>query len=144
MYKLSFASKKDIPLLVKYKLATIFEYTKDIDEEEKKKIINYVNQSIPDFLTNYKLIVNANNIIGCILISAYRDGILLDELYVEAEYRNLGIGSHIISDLTSTYDIIYLWVYKLNKKAIRLYKSFDFKINDTTETRFLMKYKNIK
>lgn len=35
---------------------------------------------------------------------------------------------------------IYLWVYKQNKKAIKLYKRLGFKIINETDTRYFMKH----
>ena len=43
--------------------------------------------------------------------------------------------------IKSSYnDIVYLWVYKENERAISLYKDLGFKIIDETEERFYMKY----
>ena len=36
-YKLKYATKDDIELLISYKLATILDYTKDLPKEEIKK-----------------------------------------------------------------------------------------------------------
>lgn len=141
MYKLEHASKKDIPLLIKYKLATIFEYAKDMAEDEKKKIICYVEHSIPNLLNDYQLVIKEDVIIGCVLTTLFQDGILLDEIYLEEDYRNLGIGSNIIENIVHTHDIVYLWVYKENTRAIKLYKKYHFTVYDETETRFLMIYK---
>lgn len=141
MYKLVHASKKDIPLLIKYKLATIFEYANDLDEAEKNKMRCYVAYSIPNHLDEYQLIIKDKCIIGCVLTTLFQDGILLDEIYLEEEYRNLGIGSNIIENIVHTHDIVYLWVYKANTRAIKFYRKYHFTVYDETETRFLMIYK---
>jgi ribosomal protein S18 acetylase RimI-like enzyme len=140
MYKLLKAKEENIQLLIKYKLDTIFEYAINIDETERAKIINYVNNKIPQQVDKYKLIVIDSNIAGCLLVDNYEDGVILEEIYIEEEYRNLGIGSKIISDLIKKQNIIYLWVYKDNKKAIKLYERFGFKVIEETETRCLMRY----
>lgn len=70
------------------------------------------------------------------------DVILLDEIYLESEYRSKGIGSSIIRELLINNSIVYLWVYKLNTKALSLYKKLGFKIIDETETRYFMQFKN--
>ncbi len=44
----------------------------------------------------------------------------------------------------SNNDIIYLWVYKKNSKAISLYKKIGFKIIDESESRYYMKYNSQK
>ena len=129
MYKLVNAKKQNISLLVKYKLETIFEYAVDIDKNEESKIINYVNTEVPQLLKDYKLIVVDSNIVGCLLIVTYEDGIMLDEIYLEENYRGLGIGSAIINNLIKKQNLIYLWVYKKNDKAIKLYEKFIKKDN---------------
>lgn len=140
MYKLIKAKKENIELLIKYKLDTIFEHAVNIDESEKIKITTYVNNKVPLQLDKYKLIIVDSKILGCLLVDNYEDGVMLEELYIEEDYRNLGIGSKIINNLIKKQRIIYLWVYKINKKAIELYKRFNFEVTEETENRFLMKY----
>lgn len=67
-------------------------------------------------------------------------GIIIDELYIEEKYRNNGIGTVLINNVISNNNIVYLWVYKLNVKAIRLYKRLGIKIIKETEDRYCMKY----
>ena len=67
-------------------------------------------------------------------------GKLLDEIYLEKEFRNTGIGTDIIRKMLKKNRNIYLWVYKENKKAISLYKRLGFIIVDETDSRYYMKY----
>ena len=68
------------------------------------------------------------------------NGKLLDEIYLEEEYRNKGIGTKIIMDILNNNDVVYLWVYKENEKAISLYKKLGFNVIKETESRYYMKY----
>ena len=81
-----------------------------------------------------------NKIIGCLLLTNKDDGKLLDEIYLEKVYRNKGIGTEIIRDILSNNDIVYLWVYKKNDKAISLYRKLGFNVIEETESRYYMKY----
>ena len=74
------------------------------------------------------------------LLTNNGNGKLLDELYLEEEYRNNKIGTDIIKNILNKNDVVYLWVYKLNTKAISLYKRLGFQIMEETETRYYMKY----
>ena len=143
-YKLVKSSINDIDILIKYKKETIFEYAKNLSNEEIDRINNYVTNNIPKELNNYNNIVINNKIIGCLLITNIDDGILLDEIYLEEEYRNKGIGTSIIKNIIDNNSNIYLWVYKLNKQAINLYKKLGFIIIDETDTRYYMNYKKEK
>ncbi|MDD2518435.1 MAG: GNAT family N-acetyltransferase [Bacilli bacterium] len=144
MYELVRANDDHLELLKKYKLSTILNDSNNISDQEKKQIINYVNSEIPKLLQDYQLIVVESKIIGSLLVVKYEDGMLLDEIYLEEQYRNMKIGSTIIQNLIKEHNIIYLWVYKENIGAIKLYKKFGFMIKEETQTRYLMKYqKNV-
>lgn len=140
-YELKSATNKEIDLLIKYKLASILDYATDISEDEKKRIIDYVNSNIPSVINEYQLIIYNEQIIGCLHTSKHEDGILLDEIYIDKSYQNKGIGSSIIKSLIIDNKIIYLWVYKENKNAINLYQKLNFLIIEETETRYYMQYK---
>ena len=139
-YELIKSSYNDIEKLIEYKKKTIFEYAKDLPDEEITRINNYVKNNVPKILDNYSNIVVDNKVVGCLLVMNKDDGILLDEIYIEEEYRNKGIGKDIIRNVLKESDIVYLWVYKENERAISLYKDLGFIIIDETEERFYMKY----
>lgn len=141
-YKLENASIKDIERIKKYKLNTIFEYAKDLDKKEVEKINNYVNKSIPKQIFEYKNIVLNNIIVGSFLINKNENGLLLDEIFIEEQYRNKGIGTSIIKDVVSkSNNNVYLWVYKDNIKAVNLYNKLGFNIKEETDSRYYMEYK---
>ena len=139
-FQLIKSSDKDINRLVDYKKRTIFEFAKDLSENEVIKINNYVENEVPKLIHLYSNIVVNNKIVGCLLFTDKDDGILLDEIYLEEEYRNKGIGTNIIKEVISNNDIIYLWVYKENMQAISLYKKLGFVVIEETESRYFMKY----
>lgn len=144
-YKLENASIKDIERIKKYKLNTIFEYAKDLDNEEVEKINNYVNKTIPKQIFEYKNIVLNNIIVGSFLITKNENGLLLDEIFIEEQYRNKGIGTSIIKDVVSkSNNNVYLWVYKDNIKAFNLYNKIGFNIKEETDSRYYMEYKVVE
>ena len=144
-YKLENASIKDIERIKKYKLNTIFEYAKDLDKEEVEKINNYVNKTISNQIFEYKNIVLNNIIVGSFLITKNENGLLLDEIFIEEQYRNKGIGTSIIKDVVSKSNSnVYLWVYKDNIKAFNLYNKIGFNIKEETDSRYYMEYKVVE
>ena len=140
MYTLKIANIKDISLLETWKLQTVLDYAGKLSIEEQEKIRNYVHNEVLEYLTFYELIEVSSNIVGCVLVRPYQDGYLLDEIYLEKEYRNLGIGSSILKDKTMQFSPLYLWVYKDNKKAISLYKRIGFLVKEETATRYFMEF----
>lgn len=139
-YSLRKAKIDDISLLIKYKLSTILKYAKNLSKDELKQIEDYVNDRIPKDIFNYQLVIVNDKVVGCILVSDYEDGKLLDEIYLEDDYRNKGIGSRLINDVLNNNEIVYLWVYKDNKEAIDLYSRLGFLFYEETETRYKMVY----
>lgn len=139
-YKLMKANIDDVSILIDYKLKNIFDYAENLSLEEIKQINNYVKSNVPKEIDDYRVICINDKKIGCLLVVNKDDGVLLNEIYLEEKYRNKGIGTSIIKKILSSYNIVYLWVYKLNTRAISLYKKLGFKIIDETETRYYMKY----
>lgn len=140
MYKLVKAFKKDIPRLIKYKKDIIYMYSKDLVEDERNKIDEYVITSANEMFEDYYNIIIDDKIIGSILLKDMPQGKLIDEIYIEKEFRNNGIGTDIIRKMLENNRNIYLWVYKENKKAISLYNRLGFIIVDETDSRYYMKY----
>ena len=140
-YKLENASIKDIERIKKYKLNTIFEFAKDLDKEEVERINNYVNEIVPKQILEYKNIILNNIVVGSFLLTKNEVGLLLDEIFIEEQYRNKGLGASIIKDIISkTNNNVYLWVYKDNIKAINLYNKLGFNIKEETGSRYYMEY----
>lgn len=139
-YNLKSATNDDIDYLKRAKLYNIFEYAKDLPSDEMEKINKYVNQNIPLDINSYRLIICDNKRIGCLLLKEKNDGVLLDEIYLEDDFRNKGIGTSIINNVLENNNIVYLWVYKDNIKAVNLYKRLLFNVIDETNTRYYMKY----
>ena len=140
MYKLVKASKKDILRLIKYKKDIIYMYSKDLAEDERNKIDEYVITSVNEMFKDYYNIIIDDKIIGSILLKDMPQGKLIDEIYIEKEFRNNGIGTDIIRKMLENNRNIYLWVYKENSKAVLLYKRLGFIIVDETDSRYYMKY----
>ena len=140
-YKLVKSKEIDINRLIEYKKQTVYSYAHNLTDEEINKINNYIKNEVIELLEYYNNIIIDNKIIGCLLLTNKDDGKLLDEIYLEEEYRNKGIGTDIIKNIINNNDIVYLWVYKENIKAVSLYKRLGFNIIEETDTRYYMKYK---
>lgn len=139
-YELVKSSVSDIDKLINYKRNTLYEYAHDLRDDEITKIENYVKDTVPKLLDNYFNIVVDGKIVGCLLVTLKDDGVLLDEIFIEEEYRNFGIGTSIINKVINDNDIVYLWVYKENVNAIKLYKRIGFNIIEDSDIRYYMKY----
>ena len=143
-FKIETATINDLERIKYYKLKTIVEYAKNLSEEEMTKIDNYICESVSAFIKEYRNIIYNKKIIGSILVRKIDGGLLLDEIFIDKEYRNKGIGSLIIKNYVLDNDYnIYLWVYKDNIKAFNLYKKSGFKIKEETDSRYYMEFQKI-
>lgn len=120
------------------RLYNIFEYAHDLPDSEVEMIHNHVNRHIPQEVKDYRMIIANDEIIGCFIVIPENDGVMLDEIFIEEEYRGKGIGTKIIKDIIDNNEIIYLWVYKENIKAVSLYERLGFKVKEETDIRYYM------
>ncbi len=110
--------KKDLPMLIEYKLLTIIPYVND--KEEKLKVIDYVNNYMKDKYINSYFIVYNFKVIGAFLI----DNEELDMLYIIPKYQNRGIGKMI---LNKERGIKKIKVRSNNKLGLSFYINNGFK-----------------
>lgn len=141
-YKLTKAAENDLDFVKNAKIASIFDYAKDISTEEKARILNYINRFMDKFLLDYQIIVKDGAKCGVFLVREYEDGVLIDEIFLTPEYRGLGIGSSVIKTELKKHNKVYLWVYKENVGAIKLYQKLGFNVFEDNGERYLMLYEN--
>ena len=118
----------------------ILKNAENLTQSEMEEINNYVLEELKEKLENYQMIIAQEKIVGCILVEQNEDGVIIDELYLDENYRNKKIGSTIIENIKKDNNKVYLWVYKNNINAVKLYKKLNFKIIEETGTRYYMKY----
>ncbi len=136
-FKLVRARKKDYENLCNYKRQSIFDFN-DVPKQDYDKINNYLNTSFKKFIKFFQMIMINDITIGCVGVRDFEDGVLIDEIWIDKDYRGIGIGSKILKDILEKHNKIYLWVYKKNIKAFNLYKRLGFKIKEETENRYKM------
>lgn len=137
------AAISNLAYLENAKLNSILDYANNLSNSEISEIKTYVKNNTFKDINDYKLITFNQKIIGCLLVKTDNDNAILDEIYIEEEYRSKGIGTLIIDNVISKYKSTLLWVYKNNNKAISLYKYLGFIVIDETENRYHMEYTNI-
>ena len=143
-YKVVDAKEKDIDILTSIKLVTMIddEMDKVLSYNEKTKIRKSVDKNIERTCELYKVIYVDNKIAGAYLVLPYDDGYIVDEIYLFEEYRNNGIGTKIMNDLIEEYRTLYIWVYKNNINAIRLFEKLGFMLITSGRT-MIFKYDGV-
>lgn len=112
------ARKKDLPLLIEYKLLTINPYLKE--DKDKLKTIADVSKFIKENYNKGIIIYHNFKAIGCYIIIDKE----LNTLYIKDAYQNKLIGSKILKKEKNNIDKIK--VKKENKCAINFYKKKGF------------------
>lgn len=139
-YELVCATETDFDFVKEAKLKSIFDYAKNISEKERNDILSYVERFTNKFLKDYKIVVVDCVKCGVFFVRDFEDGVLLDEIFLLPEYRNMGIGSDLIKKELYKHQRVYLWVYKANVRAVSLYKKLGFTIREERGERLLMMY----
>lgn len=125
------AKKKDLPMLIEYKLLTILPYIKD--NQEKLKAISYVNDFITKNYLEFKVLYSLFKPIGVYLILNKE----LDTLYITKKNQNKGIGSKILKKELTNIDKIK--VQKENKQAIKFYQKNGFTKKEIHEKYIILR-----
>lgn len=143
-YKLVNAKDKDSDILTSIKLVTMIddEMDKILSYTEKNKIKKSIAKNIERTCEDYKMIYVGKKIAGAYLILPYEDGHIIDEIYLFKEFRNNGIGTDIIKSIQREMPVLYIWVYRNNKDAIRLFKKLGFNVITKGRTQ-IMKFDNV-
>lgn len=92
------------------------------------------------------LILQGENVIGSISIKIYNDDTVdLFNFAIFPQYQGKGLGRKAITNIIKYIqnkhpdkNKIYLVVFKINKKAINLYKTLNFKISEDRGSSYLM------
>ena len=141
-YKIVSAHDKDVEIITSMKLVTMIDDDMDkiLSYVEKDKIKKNIVRNINLTYLKYKMIMINNRISGAYVTVPYKDGDMLDQIYLFPEYRNKGIATDIINKLKNNNCNLYAWMYKNNTSAIKLFERLGFKIYKETERNIFMKY----
>lgn len=105
---------------------------KNVDVSSLKKIFNEYKEDYSfvdsEFLKIYSY-VDENKVVAFLLFNIMYEKCEIVDIFVLKEYRNKGIASKLINEITSDYtvDNITLEVSMFNKNAISLYEKLGFK-----------------
>ena len=135
------AQIEDIQRIYELSKDLIDQY-EDIQNIEYEKVLQWVYKKIEKNISEYSCIYVENTKAGYVHFSE-EDGMYeIDDLYIFDEYQNQGIGTQVIHQcIDQAENVIYLYVFIKNERAVSLYKRIGFKITETIkDTRYIMKY----
>ena len=135
------AKNSDLELTYRIKSKSIKPYVEKIwswDEQFQKKT-HETNFTASDT----KIIERNRKEVGYLVLKETLDEIFIENLLIEKEFQNLGIGKavmeKIIERANSEKKLIRLQVFKINIKAQKFYENLGFEKNSETENHIGMK-----
>ena len=133
------ADVTDISVIFSLCKALIDQY-EDIASIDYEKVLGWVRNKIESNISKYICVYCEKDKVAYYCLNSQSDGWELDDLYVVAPYRGRGIGSQILSRcIEQTQGNLYLYVFKENLDAIRLYEKFGFTVKQSVgATRLIM------
>ena len=122
------ATKKDIDVITSIKLVTMIDDTMDrkLSHDERKKIEEAINREIREDYDKYQIIYVNKKRAGVYITLPYKNGSIIDEIYLFEDFRNKGIGTKIINSIREENNFTYIWLYKDNKDMFRFLKRIGF------------------
>ena len=144
-YTIENANKKDIEIITSIKLLTMIDDVMDkkLSQEERNKIKDTVRKEIKEEYSNYKVIYVDKKKAGAFATVPFKKGVMIDELFLFAEYRNHKIGTGIINSIRELYDHTYIWLYQENEDLMRLLISLGFQKAETKNRIIIMKTNDV-
>ncbi len=114
----------------------------DIDSIPYDEVIAWVRRKINKSISEYTRIYKDGALCGYYRFHPDDGEYELDDFYLFEEYRGQGIGSAVLEKCLFEADkTVYLYVFKRNEGAVRLYKRFGFEVREDLGTRYIMEKK---
>ena len=106
---------------------------------EYDEIMNWARRKINKFIGEYARIYKDGALCGYYRFHLDKDEYEFDDFYLFETYRGQGIGSAVLEKCLNEADKpVYLYVFKQNEGAVRLYKKFGFEVREDLGTRYIM------
>ncbi len=122
------ATKKDIDIITSIKIVTMIDEVMDkkLSHSERTKIEEAIKSDIKDNYDKYSILYVNRIRAGVFVTVPYKNGIMIDEIYIFDGYRDKGIATSIIESVIKDNYFTYIWLYSNNKDFLRLLKKIGF------------------
>lgn len=121
-------------------LIDAYEDTRAIDYG---KVLAWVKGNIERNLSFFNRVFWDGTLAGYYSLSPSEEKSELDSLFVLPEFQNRGIGTAILQKCREDASPLFLYVFRKNTGAIRLYERMGFRITkEVGTTRYIMEHKN--
>lgn len=123
------ASAEDAPVILSMCKALIDQY-EDLYQIDYDKVLKWVEKKIFDNIRDYTCVMSGDEKVGYFHLEQGEAEAELDDLYILPPYQGKGIGTKVLNDCISWTDKpIFLYVFRKNTGAIRLYSRMGFTVS---------------
>ena len=140
--KLSSVDEEDIQSIFAMFCKSVEDY-EDLEKKDFSRLKAWEMSKLQKHISEFYCISFEGKKSGYVRFCPNGDSMEIDDFYILPEFRNKGIGTETLRRLKkSTNKPIFLYVFKENERAIRLYNREGFKFKeDVDETRMILEYK---
>ncbi len=119
----------------------LIEQYEDLSAIDTEKVFAWCLKKVKNTSQNYRKIIKDGQTVGYYALSKQESGEWeLDDFYLFASARKQGIGTQVLQKImTDTHpDPIFLYVFRKNTGAVRLYQRMGFEVSKTMDTRMIL------
>ena len=132
------AEQRDLPLLFQLNRQLIDTY-EDTSAIDYGRVLAWVRNNLESMLPHFRKILYNGTPAGFFCLHEGE----LDSLFVLPEFQGRGIGSAVIRQCQAQSPALFLYVFRRNTRAIRLYRHLGFSITqEIGATRYIMEWRN--
>ena len=134
------ASGEDVQTIFSLSKALIDQY-EDVASIDYEKVLQWVKNKIESEITTYTRIYSQGETVGYYRLHEENGETELDDFYVLPSFQGKGIGTAVLEKcIHETKTPMFLYVFKKNEDAIRLYHRMGFVwAKDVGETRMILR-----
>lgn len=133
------ASGADVEAIFALSKALIDQY-EDVSCIDYDKVLRWVRRKIEVQIGEYQRVLMDGSLAGYVHFHPDGERMELDDLYILPEYRGQGIGRLVVKKCCAeTEKPVYLYVFRRNEGAVRLYQRLGFEIvQEVGSSRYIM------
>ena len=134
------AKKEDAPVIFELCKNLIDAY-EDLTSIDYESVLQWVEKKIATNISAYTCVYRDTQKVGYYSLTCSENGWELDDFYVLEQYRGCGIGTKILEKcLQDAKGPVFLYVFRKNLGAIRLYERHGFSVKEQVgKTRLIMR-----
>lgn len=133
------ASGADVEAIFALSKALIDQH-EDVESIDYDKVLQWVRRKIGAQIGEYQRVLMDGDLAGYVHFHPDGERMELDDLYILPEYRGRGIGTAVVEKCCAeTEKPVYLYVFRRNEGAVRLYQRLGFEIvQEVGSSRYIM------